>query len=144
MVWREGTLLPELRIGPITTEMLVRWAAVSGDYNPIHYDYEFARKQGLPSVVMHGPYTLALLCRLLHGVLGSTGLIRMIKVRYAGLVLPGDELVLRGSVGATQASSDRLIAKILLKAENQKGMTAAEGVAEVEVRQRDDVQAESS
>ncbi len=42
---------------------LVRYAAASGDHNPIHQDEEVARSVGLPGVIAHGMYTMALAAR---------------------------------------------------------------------------------
>lgn len=47
----------------ITRADLVRYAAASGDHNPIHQDEEVARSVGLPGVIAHGMYTLALVAR---------------------------------------------------------------------------------
>ena len=47
----------------ITRADLVAYAAASGDHNPIHQDEEVARSVGLPGVIAHGMYTLALAAR---------------------------------------------------------------------------------
>ncbi|MGI8900363.1 MAG: MaoC/PaaZ C-terminal domain-containing protein [Nocardioides sp.] len=44
----------------VTRGDLVRYAAASGDQNPIHQDDEVARSVGLPGVIAHGMYTMAL------------------------------------------------------------------------------------
>jgi acyl dehydratase len=47
----------------ITRADLVRYAAASGDHNPIHQDEDIARSVGLPGVIAHGMYTMALAAR---------------------------------------------------------------------------------
>src|ERR671917_2405683 len=47
----------------VTREDLVRYASASGDHNPIHQDEEVARSVGLPGVIAHGMYTMALAAR---------------------------------------------------------------------------------
>ena len=47
----------------VTRADLVRYAAASGDHNPIHQDEAVARSVGLPGVIAHGMYTLALAAR---------------------------------------------------------------------------------
>jgi acyl dehydratase len=47
----------------ITRDDLVRYAAASGDHNPIHQDEAVARSVGLPGVIAHGMYTMALAAR---------------------------------------------------------------------------------
>lgn len=100
--WQSDDEIPGLRFGPITTETLVRWAAVSGDYNRIHFDQEYARSQGLPNVIMHGPFKLALLCRMLTDWLGAEGVIRRIRVRYTAMDLPGNTLEFGGRIQSVQ------------------------------------------
>jgi acyl dehydratase len=55
------TLAP--RTFTITRADLVRYADASGDHNPIHQDEQVARAVGLPGVIAHGMYTMALAAR---------------------------------------------------------------------------------
>ena len=47
----------------VTRADLVRYAEASGDHNPIHQDESVARSVGLPGVIAHGMYTMALAAR---------------------------------------------------------------------------------
>jgi acyl dehydratase len=47
----------------VTRADLVRYAGASGDHNPIHQDEAVARAVGLPGVIAHGMYTMALAAR---------------------------------------------------------------------------------
>ena len=47
----------------ITRADLVRYAEASGDHNPIHQDESVAASVGLPGVIAHGMYTMALAAR---------------------------------------------------------------------------------
>ena len=47
----------------ITRADLVRYAEASGDHNPIHQDEQVAASVGLPGVIAHGMYTMALAAR---------------------------------------------------------------------------------
>jgi acyl dehydratase len=47
----------------ITRADLVRYAEASGDHNPIHQDEAVASSVGLPGVIAHGMYTMALAAR---------------------------------------------------------------------------------
>jgi acyl dehydratase len=53
----------EPRTFTITRADLVAYAAASGDHNPIHQDEAVATSVGLPGVIAHGMYTLALAAR---------------------------------------------------------------------------------
>lgn len=53
----------EPRTFTLTRADLVAYAAASGDHNPIHQDEAVATSVGLPGVIAHGMYTLALAAR---------------------------------------------------------------------------------
>ena len=44
----------------VTRADLVRYAGASGDFNPIHWNERTARAVGLPDVIAHGMFTMAL------------------------------------------------------------------------------------
>jgi acyl dehydratase len=45
---------------PVTRADLVRYAGASGDFNPIHWSERTATAVGLPGVIAHGMFTMAL------------------------------------------------------------------------------------
>jgi acyl dehydratase len=47
----------------VTRADLVRYAGASGDFNPIHWSDRVAAAVGLPGVIAHGMYTMALASR---------------------------------------------------------------------------------
>ncbi len=49
----------------VTRADLVAYAEASGDHNPIHVDEGVALSVGLPGVIAHGMFTLALVARYL-------------------------------------------------------------------------------
>ena len=49
----------------VTRADLTAYAIASGDHNPIHQDEDVALSVGLPGVIAHGMYTLALVGRYL-------------------------------------------------------------------------------
>ena len=46
---------------------LVRYAGASGDFNPIHWSDRVATSVGLPGVIAHGMFTMALAARAVDG-----------------------------------------------------------------------------
>jgi acyl dehydratase len=72
-----------------------RYAEASGDRNPIHLDDEFARSVGLPGVIAHGMLQMGRLSNLAVAAAGGDPRrVRRLGVRFAGMVLPGEEVVL--------------------------------------------------
>lgn len=47
----------------VTRADLVRYAGASGDFNPIHWSDRIATAVGLPGVIAHGMFTMALTAR---------------------------------------------------------------------------------
>jgi acyl dehydratase len=47
----------------VTRADLVRYAGASGDFNPIHWSDRVATSVGLPGVIAHGMFTMALAAR---------------------------------------------------------------------------------
>ncbi|HZM78644.1 MAG TPA: MaoC/PaaZ C-terminal domain-containing protein [Candidatus Limnocylindrales bacterium] len=55
----QGQVLPE-QVFRVTRADLVRYAGASGDFNQIHWSDRIATSVGLPGVIAHGMYTMAL------------------------------------------------------------------------------------
>lgn len=85
---------------PVTRADLVAYAAASGDPNPIHQDPAVARSVGLPDVIAHGMYTLALVARYVDEQVGSPGRIAELGAKFTRpVVVPedGTEVVVAGT-----------------------------------------------
>ncbi len=74
----------------VTREDLVRYAAASGDSNPIHVSDQVARQAGLPGVVAHGMYTLALAGRAVSGWVDDPAAVRELAARFTRPVVVPD------------------------------------------------------
>ena len=61
-----GTELPTQRYA-VRRADLVRYAGASGDFNPIHWSDRVATSVGLPGVIAHGMFTMALAARAVDG-----------------------------------------------------------------------------
>mgnify|MGYP003337253780 FL=1 len=77
----KGKQLPE-RVFEISRKDLLTYADASGDQNPIHQDEEFAKQVGLPNVIAHGMYTMALAGRYVSEFLGPQARIEEFGVRF--------------------------------------------------------------
>jgi acyl dehydratase len=99
-----GTELPE-RVFRVTRADLVRYAGASGDFNPIHWNDRTATAVGLPGVIAHGMFTMALAGRAVTGWTGDPAALAEYHVRFGRpVVVPDDEdgaeVTVRGKVGA--------------------------------------------
>jgi acyl dehydratase len=99
-----GAELPE-RVYRVTRADLVRYAGASGDFNPIHWNERVATSVGLPGVIAHGMFTMALAARAVTEWAGDPGALVEYQVRFGRPVpVPDDdagaEVTVRGTVGA--------------------------------------------
>jgi acyl dehydratase len=68
----------------IDTDVAHRYAEVSGDWAPHHFDIEVARAAGFDFVFTHGLCTMAITAHLLLGLLGADpSRVRRVAVRFA-------------------------------------------------------------
>ena len=83
----------EPRTYRVTRADLVAYAAASGDQNPIHQDEQVALSVGLPGVIAHGMYTLALVARYVEESTGATGQVVELSAKFTRpVVVPaGDQ-----------------------------------------------------
>ncbi|MFI7603971.1 MaoC family dehydratase [Micromonospora sp. NPDC049366] len=76
----------------VTRADLVRYAGASGDFNPIHWSDRFATKVGLPGVIAHGMFTMALVGRAVTEWAGSPDAVVDYGVRFTRpVVVPDDD-----------------------------------------------------
>jgi acyl dehydratase len=76
----------------ITRADLVRYAGASGDFNPIHYSDRTAVKVGLPGVIAHGMFTMALVGRAVTAWAGAPDTVVEYGVRFTRpVVVPDDD-----------------------------------------------------
>jgi acyl dehydratase len=90
----------------IGTDMPSRYAAASGDHNPIHVDPDVASSVGLPGVINHGLGTCSLVTGGLVDALveGDATRLSRLAVRFTGMVFPGSDVettVWEGSGGVS-------------------------------------------
>ncbi|MBM7518350.1 MaoC/PaaZ C-terminal domain-containing protein [Nocardioides nitrophenolicus] len=99
-------LTPGTALEPLTYEItradLVAYAVASGDHNPIHQDEEIALAVGLPGVIAHGMYTLALVGRAVATWTGEAEVVELGAKFVAPVVVPADgaaRVTVAGTVG---------------------------------------------
>ena len=94
-------------------DQIAAYAEASGDHNPIHLDDDFARTVGLPGIIAHGLLQMGVMGTVAAEAAGGPGKLRRLYCRFAGMVVPGDEVTFT----AEPAGPGRLE----LRAVNQRG-----------------------
>lgn len=112
-----------------TTRQLVMWAGASGDYNPIHYDKDFAQSAGLPGVIVHGQLVGCFLGQLITDWIGEQGMVKRLSCSYRSMNFPGDTLTCQGKVTKKYVTDGEHCVECDLWVENPQGEKTVSGQA---------------
>ena len=130
-----GSEIPPLIKQP-TTRQLVMWAGASGDYNPIHYDKDFAQSRGLPGVIVHGQLVCSFLGQLITNWIGEQGSLKKLTCSYKGMNFPGETITAKGKVTKKYVDTGEHCVECNIWAENPKGEKTVSGLTIVIVPSR--------
>ena len=114
----------------VTRADMVRYAGASGDFNPIHWSDRVATSVGLPGVIAHGMYTLALAARALDTWAGGPGRVVELGCKFTKpVVVPDDdtgaEVVVHGTVKAVTDAGAQVALEVTCGGEKVLGMPRA-------------------
>ena len=93
----------------VTRADLVAYAEAGGDHNPIHQDEEVARAVGLPGVIAHGMYTLALAARAVDHWTGGAEVVELGAKFTSPVVVPADGTATVRVAGTVKDVGDGLV-----------------------------------
>jgi acyl dehydratase len=116
----------------ITEADIVNFAGLSGDFNPLHTDEEFAKETPFGTRIAHGMLVASIATGLANqlGVFEGTTIALMEQtVRYRGAVLPGDTIHLELRVADKKETSkpDRGVITFAAAVKNQRDEAVIEG-----------------
>ncbi|WP_055108070.1 MaoC family dehydratase [Paenibacillus ihumii] len=93
-----GTVLLDVCLGTITKDLLLAYAAASGDRNPIHLDRKKAADFGLPGQVAHGMLILGMVGNLLQELETDNMLLSSLQCRFHIPIVEGDTVYAKAVV----------------------------------------------
>jgi acyl dehydratase len=131
---KEGEALPEIRKAPGVTQ-LVKYAAGSGDFNPLHHDYAFPQAKQIGSIIVHGRFKYASLGEVVSNWLGHAGRIEKISCQYRGMDFPDKEMVCGGVVKRKWIEGGKKLVEVELWTRNEQGQNTTPGSAIVALRE---------
>ncbi len=138
-VGSEITPLPKVA----TTQMLVKWAGASGDFNPLHYDDSFAASEGVGKPIVHGQLKRAWLVQLMTDWIGEQGTLKRFSCQYRGIDHPrlmismteyekeGETWLCKGKVTKKYVEDGEHYVDCDIRVENGKGEVTTPGKATV-------------
>ncbi|MFX1318120.1 MAG: acyl-CoA dehydrogenase family protein [Promethearchaeota archaeon] len=132
-----GKSLDEIKIGEkaqgsmkVTDEHIEWYAKMSGDYNPLHMDDEYAATTMFGRRIAHGPVGGALVARVIGMQLPGLGTLAFnMKVNFTAPVFPGDEIT--ATVEVTEKVPEKNLLRLSFTVTNQNGLEVMNGYANV-------------
>lgn len=116
----------------VTDELIRKFADVSGDYNPIHLDEEFAAQTRFGKRIAHGMLGASFISAVLGYKLSDRKIVYLSQsLRFVAPVFIGDTVTAKATV--KEIREDKPIVTIETTCENQSGETVITGEAKIMV-----------
>ena len=134
---KEGQELAPLKITPDKSQ-LVKFAAGSGDFNPLHFDEKFPmlKAMGLSDNIVHGRFKYAQVGRLVLAFAGYKGRVKKFGVNYRGMDMPNKEITVGGVVTAKRQEGGENLVDLDVWTEDVDGKKTTPGTATVALPSR--------
>ena len=130
---REGDTLPTVE-KLVTQERIERYAAASGDHNPIHLDHEFAAGSQFGGTIAHGMMSAAAISEMMTLAFQEDWLKSgRLKIRFRAPVYPGDTVTTFGQVKSVVERNGTRQVTSSVGVRRQNGEAAITGEATVTV-----------
>ena len=130
MNFQENQKMPDFKKKPITKVQLVKYAGASGDFNPLHFDEEYAKKKGLKKLIAHGMLSMGFLSEYVESIFG-VGKIKKLQVNFKSMVFIGEEITCSGKINSLDTEEGREFASCTIEAKNKEGNIVTAGLVEV-------------
>jgi hydroxyacyl-ACP dehydratase HTD2-like protein with hotdog domain len=130
-----GDELPTATASPSELQLFFFSAATYNGHR-IHYDLPYAKTEGLPNVVVHGPLQAALLARTVTDWIGPAGRLVSIAIQNRGVAFPGERLSFGGVVTARREEEGQGLVDCEIYERNESGQVIMPGRATVSLPRR--------
>lgn len=120
----QGERLPETTLGPFGPTEVERYAAASGDSNPIHVDPSAAAAAGLAGPIVQGMLVMAHMIRIAEAW-RSDAVVTMARILFVRPIGVGEKLAVEGRIVAHQKDTPTWQCTLRLTARNDAGTIAA-------------------
>lgn len=132
-VFAAAPVAPDLREGPVPELArsasrldLVKYAAASGDFNPIHFDHETARRAGFPGVLVHGLLMGAWLVQVASTYSSLPDGVASVRLRFRNPLRPAAQAKVTGEI--EEVSDDGARLRLVLRGQESDYVEAQIGL----------------
>ena len=135
----KGAAMPDVVKGPMTAGHQVRWAGACDNYaSDFHHDATLARAQGLPGLLLSGPFMAAFMQTEVRHWLGRDAKLLAFSNRNTAPTMPGDTARIRATVQRAWVDGGRGLVEVACEIVNQDGKLTTPGTlrAELPLRER--------
>ncbi len=133
----EGQEFPILAKGPMMVGHQVRWAGATDNYDSeFHHDEYVAKAQGLPGILLSGPFIAAYLLSVIQGWTGRNARVLRFADRNTGSTMPRDRLSFHGRITRKYRERGSSLLDLDCRVENQRGENTTPATATVAVPPR--------
>jgi len=124
----------------VTRQDLVKYAGASGDFNPIHWNPDFAQHVGLPGVIAHGMFTMGAAVQLVTDWIGDPAAVVDYQTRFTKPVIvedttaagiPGAVIEVAGKIGVVDLDNSTVRVDLTVTSAGQKVLVKAQAVVRV-------------
>jgi 3-hydroxybutyryl-CoA dehydratase len=125
---KKGDFLPAIE-KDIDQDRILRWAKISGDFNRLHVDQEYAKQTRFGGTIAHGPLSLAFLNELMMDAFGMGWAAggRLLDVRFIAPIRPGERIRIGGQIRQIVEEKEKLSVECDLFIEKPNGEKAVIG-----------------
>ncbi len=117
----------------INEKLVEDFAKISGDFNPLHMDEQYAKETKFGKKVCHGMLLASFFSRLIGMHLpGKNALYFSQNLNFVGPCFIGDKITVEGEV--IDKSESTKIVKLKTTIKNQEGKLLIDGIAQVLIR----------
>ena len=134
----EGTRMPVVTKGPMSAGHQVRWAGACDNYaSEFHHDAAVAREQGLPGLLLSGPFMASYMLTEVTHWLGAQARVVSFWDRNSGTTMPGDTAHIHASIKRAWTEGGKGFVEVDCHIANQAEKITTPGgvVAELPLRQ---------
>ena len=129
-----------MEIGPVIRETSPRhqatWACANVDFDPIHYDIEYAKSRALPGVIVNGRFKFCFIIQMLEHWMGEEGALKKVGCEHRGMDMVGEPITCKGQVMRTYIEGDEHLVECEIWTETPAGKKTAPGSAVVRLPSR--------